>query len=140
MYLCIKNETKTNNMKTLTVISKSFAKRAVMVLAVLFTALTAGATQFITDVKLIGTLEKTDRDALLSKYKDQGWSYIEKDLNAGAGGDYIYLLYKSEANNDGKNHGYITDFYIYGSKNGIFEEEVTFGGAHVLSCTLRRQR
>ena len=128
MYLCIKNETKTNNMKTLTVISKSFAKRAVMVLAVLFTALTAGATQFITDVKLIGTLEKTDRDALLSKYKDQGWSYIEKDLNAGAGGDYIYLLYKSEANNDGVNHDYITDFYIYGSKNGIFEEEVTFGG------------
>ena len=109
-------------------VNQSFAKRAVMVLAVLFTTLTAGATQFITDVKLIGTLEKTDRDALLSKYKDQGWSYIEKDLNAGAGGDYIYLLYKSEENNDGVNHDYITDFYIYGSKNGIFEEEVTFGG------------
>lgn len=34
-------------MKTLIIISKSFAKRAVMVLAVLFTTLTAGATEFI---------------------------------------------------------------------------------------------
>ena len=109
-------------------INQPFSKRAMMVLAVLFTALTAGATEFITDVMVIGTLEKTDKDALLSKYQNEGWSYIEKDLNAGAGGDYIYLLYKSEANTDGVNHGYITDFYIYGSKNGIFEEEVTFGG------------
>ena len=115
-------------MKTKTITSRSFAKRAIVVLAVLFTALTAGATQFITDVMVIGTLEKTDKDALISKYTDQGWSYIEKDLNAGAGGDYIYLFYKSEENNDGVNHDYITDFYIYGSKNGIFEEEVTFGG------------
>ena len=85
-------------MKTKTITSRSFAKRAIVVLAVLFTALTAGATQFITDVMVIGTLEKTDKDALISKYTDQGWSYIEKDLNAGAGGDYIYLLYKSEEN------------------------------------------
>ena len=105
-------------MKTKTITSRSFAKRAIVVLAVLFTALTAGATQFITDVMVIGTLEKTDKDALISKYTDQGWSYIEKDLNAGAGGDYIYLFYKSEENNDGVNHDYITDFYIYGSKNG----------------------
>lgn len=129
MYLCIKNETKTNNMKTLTIISKSFAKRAVMVLAVLLTALTAGATQFITDVMVIGG-SKDVVEELKTTYKAQGWTLIDNDLNAGCGSssDYIYLLYKSEENNDGVNHDYITDFYIYGSKNGIFEEEVTFGG------------
>lgn len=41
----------------------------------------------------------------------KGWHVIDKDLNRGAGGDYIYLLYKSETSN-GVNNGYITDFYI----------------------------
>ena len=57
----------------MTVISKSFAKRAMMVLAVLFTALTADATEFITDVILIGTSDESDKDDLISKYTDQGW-------------------------------------------------------------------
>lgn len=114
-------------MKTLTVISKSFAKRAVMVLAVLFTTLTAGATQFITDVMVIGG-SKDVVEELKTTYKAQGWTLIDNDLNAGCGSssDFIYLLYKSEENTDGFNHGYITDFYIYGSENGIFEEKITY--------------
>ena len=112
----------------MTVISKSFAKRAMMVLAVLFTALTADATEFITDVILIGTSDESDKDDLISKYTDQGWSLIDNDLNAGAGGDYIYLLYKSVENTDGLNRGYITDFYIFGSKSDSFDEELTFQG------------
>ena len=115
-------------MKTLTVISKSFAKRAMMVLAVLLTALTAGATEFITDVKLIGYKDGTQFDNLQDKLEKEGWTAINKDLNADAGGDYIHLLYKSEANTDGLNHGYITDFYIYGSESRSFEEEITFEG------------
>ena len=105
-----------------------------MVLAVLFTTLMAQAadnsgdgvkpTPFITDVMLIGTKEKTDRDALVSKYQNEGWTYIEQDLNAGAGGDFIHLLYKSSENTDGFNHGYITDFYISNTKE--YKDEVTY--------------
>ena len=112
----------------MTVISKSFAKRAMMVLAVLFTAMTADATEFITDVKLIGYKNKTQFDNLQDKLEKEGWTAINKDLNADAGGDYIHLLYKSEANTDGLNHGYITDFFILGSKSGSFDEEITFEG------------
>jgi hypothetical protein len=101
---------------------------AMMVLAVLFTALTADATEFITDVKLIGYKNKTQFDNLQDKLEKEGWTAINKDLNADAGGDYIHLLYKSEANTDGLNHGYITDFYILGSKSGSVDEEVTYQG------------
>ena len=73
-------------MKTLTVISKSFAKRAVMVLAVLFTTLTAGATEFITDVMVIGNKNETEFNNLQDKLEKEGWTAIKKDLNAGAGG------------------------------------------------------
>ena len=85
-------------MKTKTITSRSFAKRALMVLAVLFTTLTAGATEFITDVMLIGNKNETEFKNLQDKLEKEGWTAIKKDLNAGAGGDYIYLLYKSEEN------------------------------------------
>ena len=116
------------HMKTKTITSRSFAKRALMVLAVLFTTLTAGATEFITDVMLIGNKNETEFKNLQDKLEKEGWTAIKKDLNAGAGGDYIYLLYKSEENNDGKNYGYITDFYIFGSESDSFDEEVTYQG------------
>ena len=130
LYLCSRNKPRTNksNIQTMTVIIKSFAKRAMMVLAVLFTAMTADATEFITDVKLIGYKNETQFDNLQDKLEKEGWTAINKDLNADAGGDYIHLLYKSEANTDGLNHGYITDFYILGSKSGSVDEEVTYQG------------
>ena len=96
-----------------------------MVLAVLFTALTAGATQFITDVMVIGG-SKNEVEELKTTYKAQGWTLIDNDLNAGcgSGSDFIYLLYKSEANDDGLNHGYITDFYISNTKE--YNDVVTY--------------
>ena len=107
-----------------------FAKRAVMVLAVLFTALTAGATKFITQVALIGTQGKENIDDMIKQAKDQGWTLIDNDLNAGcgSGSDYIYLFYQSEENTDGKNNCYITDFYIVGSNSKSVDKELTFEG------------
>ena len=45
-------------------------------------------------------------------------------MNAGAKGDYIFLLYKWEENIDGFNHGYITDFYI----DNEYKESITYQG------------
>ena len=113
-----------SNMKT-KFINQPFSKRAMMVLAVLFTALTAGATQFITDVMVIGG-SKDEVEELKTTYKAQGWTLVNNDLNAGCGSssDFIYLLYKSEENTDGLNHGYITDFYI--SNTNEYNDEVTY--------------
>ena len=106
-------------------VNQPFSKRAMMVLAVLFTTLTAGATQFITDVMVIGG-SKDVVEELKTTYKAQGWTLINNDLNAGCGSssDFIYLLYKSEENTDGLNHGYITDFYISNTKE--YNDEVTY--------------
>ena len=54
-------------------VSQSFAKRAMMVLAVLFTTLTASATEFITDVMVIGG-SKNEVEELKTTYKAQGWT------------------------------------------------------------------
>ena len=90
---------------------------AITLLLELAAFLPAGAaTQFIQDVKLIGGT-KTEVAAALLPHIKQGWSCIDKDLNDGAGGDYICLLYKKDSYGDGFNYGSITGFYIY-SWNG----------------------
>jgi len=125
------------NIKTST--NQSLAKRAVMVLVVLFTALTAGATKFITDVGLIGIQGESNINSLIKNAQNNGWTLVNKDLNAGCGpeSDYIYLLYQWEENTDGFNHGYITDFFIVGSRSSSVEKELTYQGRtyHLVDCT-----
>ena len=58
-------------------------------------ALPAGAGYFVSDVMLIGHDTSSGIESLKSTYQSQGWTVITKDLNAGAGGDYIHLLYKT---------------------------------------------
>jgi len=93
--------------------------RATLTLLMLLTAVSVLATDYITDVMLIGNDNKTEFENLENSYKNQGWKVIDKDLNqgCGSGSAYIHLLYKTESSNDGFNHGYITDFYIKTGKN-----------------------
>ena len=91
-------------------IKKNVVRAAMTLLFAVLTS-TAWAEEFITDVMLIGGT-KDEVNALKDTYGNQGWKVIDKDLNAGAGGDYIYLLYKTEISADGKNYGYITGFYL----------------------------
>ena len=86
-------------------------------LALLFSIIsfaTVHATQFVSDVLLIGGTwdEVCDLEKI---YQDHGWETINKDLNEGAGGDYIYLMVKYDES-DGINYGYITDFILYNGK------------------------
>ena len=79
------------------------------------TTLTASATEYITDVMLIGAYERADYNALVAKYTAEGWKQTNWDLNHGISwgdGDAILLLYKTAESTDGFNHEYITDFYI----------------------------
>ena len=71
----------------------------------------ASAVDCITDVMLIGETNRSAVTTLQNDYKRQGWTVINQDLNAGAGGDYIYLLYKV-ADSESVSNGFITGFYI----------------------------
>ena len=84
----------------------------------------ASAVDCITDVMLIGETNKVAVGALKSAYVAQGWNVIDKDLNAGAGGDYVFLLYKS-ADSASVSNGFITGFYI---KTGAVTNELTHEG------------
>ena len=88
--------------------AKTFRKTFPMLPAIALTAATsaltsvlpARATTFVKDVKLIGG-SKDETTTLKSQYQTQGWMVIDYDLNKGASGDYIYLLYKQEADTSG---------------------------------------
>ena len=102
-----------------TIQSFSLLRRAALTLLVAVMAiLTAGATEFITDVMLIGGTDQevAIKKALLIK---EGWKVINQDLNAGCGSssDYIYLLYKTADNFSTPNLTFITGFYISNEKN-----------------------
>ena len=89
----------------------AFLHRALMLIGIMLCTLTVHATTFIKDVKVIGGT-KDETKELKETLTKQGWTFIDYDLNKGASGDYIYLLYKADENTDGVNWGYITNFYI----------------------------
>ena len=78
-----------------------------MALLVVAGAFAASAVDCITDVMVVGG----SASSVTNSYAAQGWTVVNQDLNAGAGGDYIYLLYK-EADSASVSNGFITDFYI----------------------------
>ena len=105
-----------------------------LILALVFmcmTTLTASATEYITDVMLIGAYAQADYNALVAKYTSQGWKATNWDLNKGiawGSGDAILLLYKTAESTDGFNHEYITDFYIQNRSAAKTTQTLNFMG------------
>ena len=93
-------------------------KKAIFIclFALLGVAQATWATEYITDVMIaVGKKNKNN------KVNNEGWTAIEKDLNAGAGGAYVFLLYKTGTNKDNA----ITDFYL---KTGSSPESLEHNG------------
>ena len=82
--------------------------------------------EYVTDVMVIGSKDQDVTNRLRYTYEPQGWYFIDKDLNEGAHGAYIYLLYKTERST--VNKGYITDFYIKKSGSQGRPETITHNG------------
>ena len=109
----------------------------ILAIVALSAALPARATTFIKDVMLVGG-SGSEVTALKNTLLPQGWIDSGQDLNRNAGGDFIYLLYKTENNPDDVNEGYITGFGIYteDSPNSLIYGGRTYhlvpfdGGAH----------
>ena len=93
----------------------------VVVLAASWTP--AMATPYIRDVMLVGG-SAGDIATWMATLLQQGWTFINQDLNDGAGGDYIHLFYKSESLDDGFNYGAVTDFII--AKN--YSDKIEYDG------------
>lgn len=115
-----------------------FAKVALSLLLALSVAVPSFAGSYVKEVKLIGGSENYVRNKWNSYY-DQGWSAGIKnggqgtqDLNEGAGGDYIYLLYKLDSNEEGINYGYVTDFYVSNEKGTAPDTRVIDGRLYYL--------
>ena len=104
-------------------------RKFLLSLFALLTSVTAGATDFITDVKVIGgpTLDN-DVNPLWYDMVANGWTGVSYNLNRDAGGDFIYLLYKTASNTDGLNHGYITDFLISNSNTNDVPDAMLYDG------------
>lgn len=84
-----------------------------MLALVMFSCLSMLATNLITEVRLVGGADKNNVNSKKAALVADGWIDTGKDLNAGAGGDYIYLLYKTQDTDAGLDFDYITDFYIW---------------------------
>lgn len=116
----------------------TFYRVAMTLLILLTMTLTASATTFITDVMLIGHDDEDEFNSLVSNYEAQGWIDIDYDLNRGAGGDYIHLLYKTQ-DSPGSSLVPITDFYFtvvlglpnktYGGRDGWNFDDVPYIGS-----------
>ena len=78
------------------------------------------AQSCITDVMVVGGENKS----VTNSYAAQGWTVIKQDLNARAGGDYVFLLYKT-VDSASVSNGFITGFYI---KTGAVTNELTHAG------------
>ena len=95
-----------------------------LLMVMLFTGNVAFATDYIKDVLLIGHDKESQFNALQSSLVAEGWIAINKDLNAGAGGDYIHLLYKKESTTNNLDWDYITDFRI----SSYWSETINYQG------------
>ena len=103
-------------------------KKILFLLLALMTCASAGAADFITDVIVIGG-SKSVVNSLKDTYTGQGWTLVDKDLNSGcgSGSDYIYLLYKTEGNDNLDAGAFITGFYI-SDASGTAPDSVTYNG------------
>ena len=107
-------------------IKKYLSRAAMTLLMTVLTTAGARAADFITDVMLIGGTTN-DVARLRDYYEDQGYTFINKDLNEGINKDrdYIYLLYKKASNQDDVT--FITDFYI-STQSGTVPEAISANG------------
>ena len=114
--------------------NRNFARLTLSVFLAIFSVLPALATEYITYVKVIGSMTKHQIEDLKDNYQDQGWKVVDKDLNAGASGFYIYLLYSTRPSTLNGTYEYITDFYISNEENA--PNNVYHNGRHyqLASC------
>lgn len=88
-------------------------RASMMLLVMMLSVLTAWADSYpayITDVMVIGG-DASTVDSKWATYQSQGYKKVDFDLNSGASGDYVYVLYKTGSRNS-TDGGYVTDLVV----------------------------
>lgn len=93
---------------------RTWSWRLLVSMCLVCAASNALATDAITEIILLGA-KKGKGNALKNSYREQGWTVVDKDLNANAGGWDVYIAYKTSADADPET-GYITDICVSTSK------------------------
>ncbi|MBR5118514.1 MAG: BspA family leucine-rich repeat surface protein, partial [Muribaculaceae bacterium] len=108
-------------------------KKFLLLLLVLVASANVWAADFITDVMVIGG-SKSEVNNLKTSYMNQGWLFIDQDLNAGcgSGSDYIYMLYRTGDNTSQDAGAFITDFYISTESGTVPDNFVHNGRTYTL--------
>lgn len=97
--------------------------RWVLLVVMAAAALTAQAAEaYITEIIAIGA-KKGKGNALKNSYREQGWTVLDKDLNAGAGGWDVYIAYKTSSDANPETD-YITDIFV----STKWDDNMTFEG------------
>ena len=105
-------------------------KKIFLLFIALIATTTVWAEDYITDVMVIGG-SKSETNALKASYTAQGWTVIDQDLNAGASGDYIFLLYKKASESNASYDTFITDLYL-SSVSGTAPDYLEYNGRSYL--------
>ena len=92
-------------------------KKHLFLTIALLCAIAQGArADYVTDIVVIGHDSERQLGFLADSYRGAGWICLDRDLNDGAGGHYIYLVYKTNASP--QNSGTpITDLYLWSGNN-----------------------
>ena len=84
---------------------------------------TAWADGYITDVIVLGNYDSAlDAKNLRNEYTNKGWTVVEQDLNAGTGGWWVYIAYKTSSTANPYS-GYITDICASDQKMDSFTSD-----------------
>ena len=111
-------------MKNLTT---SCARAAMLLLLAVFTTTPARATDYITDVIVLGHETSEGIAALCTSYQNQGYTIVLSELNSGLNNKpCIYLGYKTTSNPT--SGSVITDFYIRGASSNVNDNTLTYNG------------
>ena len=102
---------------------RTMRKIFLLAFAVVFGFTSRAETRFVDEVMLIGGT-KAEVVEKITTYITQGWTFIDQDLNDGAGGDYVILLYKKSSSGDGFNYGSITGFVL----SNDYSTKLTYDG------------
>ena len=100
----------------------NFSRRRLLVtIFMLVTAVTGiQADSYITEIMTIGT--DGNGGSLKTEYRNKGWTVVDKDLNGGAGGWYVYIVYKTSSTAKPESD-YITDICASDKNVGSFTFE-----------------
>ena len=88
--------------------ARQFSRLLVMALMLVGASTSIHAQEYITEIMTIGAENSNDAKKVRDEYTKKGWTVLNNDLNRGARGWYIYIIWKTSSNANPEK-GYITD-------------------------------